>query len=96
MTKSNGTNGAMRLLKENWFLIVMFASIVASWATLTSRVGNNEKNLTQYCANLEKYEDSYHQIKAEISAVNQDLKYLKERADKSEELSIEILKELKR
>lgn len=93
MAKKNGTLGT---LKENWFVIVTIASLIASWTTLDNKMSNQETVINKHLAAGIKQQEAYHATKEEISAIKRDLVYLKEGVDKNENLSHEILKELKK
>jgi hypothetical protein len=88
------TNG-LKLLKENWFLILAIVSIVISYTSLGVRLGDCEQDYVSHFAESSKYEDALHECQAEIREIKVDLKYLKESAVRNETLSREILKELR-
>ena len=86
----------MKMLKDNWFIVIACTSMLASWVTLNGKVGTTETNFLNHCIATVKYENAMQSTQLEVVAIKRDLVYLKERADKTEELSHEILKEIRK
>ena len=93
---ANGDSYLLKMLKDNWFIIIACASMIASWTALNGKVSSTAENFALHCVNTVKYEDAMQATRTEVAEIQRDLLYLKERADKTEELSHEILKELRK
>ena len=93
---ANGENYLLKILKDYWFIAIAISSIIISWTTLNGRVNVVEKNFMEQCIKTEKRQVDIQESQLEIAAIKRDLIYLKERADKTEELSYLILKEIRK
>jgi len=93
---ANGDSYLLKMLKDNWFIIVACVSMIASWVTLNGKVTMTETNFLNHCIATVKYENAMQATQLEVVAIKRDLVYLKERAVVAEELSHAILKEIRK
>jgi hypothetical protein len=72
-------NGTLKLLKENWFIIIVVASVIGSWNILNYKCDNNTQTIA-------KYIEEVTICKMEIRDIKKDITHLTDIMKRNEDL----------
>jgi hypothetical protein len=60
-------NGTLKLLKENWFIIVVVASLIGSWSTLNYKCSSNTETIAKYIEEVTICKMEIRDIKKDVT-----------------------------
>ena len=90
MTKSNEKNGngffgAVKRVKELWFLVVVIFIIGVCWATMDMKVENNYEKIEECEKSVNRCERSVDANEKAIIRIQADVEYIKKGVDEIKE-----------